>query len=482
MTSSAPASPSSYTTTSSTSASPSSYTTTSSTSVSSSTSSRTNSVAPSRSCTDASIRELQTKVLSFCRYRPIPLAARGLQALQLRHRDASPDIQAIFELGHSIIVGRREQSNQRIEGCTRALRTGATNPDVLADIYYQLGMHHKALGQVTEARRTLTLASQQRASDSLLRRNIFFALGELLFDQRQFAEAATALEQSGKDWEPPDQAYISHMIGMAYKYTEQHEKALQFYTNAEKSLDKAKHYESGWPEGVTHESLYISINLDCGIVQEEMGDIFPAQVRYRRVLSKQISDRLRRFIVVRMGCIKVAGGRANEVFNIFQRYARSNTNEPDTKVQILKQIGVEFISRGQLDLAEKTFKKATTIEGSSDRARATAYHQLGLVQYRQEKPDEAEKTFQQEITALTAHPELQALRYSWLGNEYAERGEVEKARDAFEKALALDPQDNFRNHLRERLRSLNHSQQNNDEEPSEEGEESTQASSKRVTP
>jgi len=123
----------------------------------------------------------------------------------------------------------------------------------------------------------------------------------------------------------------------------------------------------------------------------------------------------------------------------FEAYQRSTELDPDNK-DGWNQLGHLYRRIGELAQAERTYLKVLTLAGTDKEYQAIAYGNLGLVYRTQGNLTKAIEFFEKAlaIDESMGNKAGMAIAYGNLGNVYYIQGNLTKAIEFFEKALAID--------------------------------------------
>lgn len=260
--------------------------------------------------------------------------------------------------------------------------------------------------------------------------------------------------------------------------------------SAKQALSKLQDAKAVWSDDAT-------LHYNIGIAQEQLGDSDSARKAYLRAtdIDPTLGDAwvnlagmymrdgsydraLRSYkagirsdgenLALRVGLIGALRGlgRLDEAYDEAKAALKINANSPE----VYNNLGLIYLDRGQLELAQFTYQKALyTLDGADQNA--LLHCNLGIVYVRQAKRAEAKTSFEKALEldpdlvpamvylsdyylqnrnygdtvgllekARTLRPDDPAIRMN-LGVGYRGTGRYEEAKKEFEKALDLDTED-----------------------------------------
>lgn len=172
---------------------------------------------------------------------------------------------------------------------------------------------------------------------------------------------------------------------------------------------------------------------------EKGGDVAAARAELAAVAKRRPEDQ---DVVFARASLEDRNGKHDEAIAIMQELL---DDEPDS-VMALNFIGYSLATRGvELTRAQKLLERAVSLRPDD----GYVLDSYGWLLYQQEKLDEATSVLEQADRLAPDEPEI----LYHLGETYARRGEGTKAKELFNRALNLDPDDRTRVRLEERVKT-----------------------------
>ncbi len=144
-------------------------------------------------------------------------------------------------------------------------------------------------------------------------------------------------------------------------------------------------------------------------------------------------------VLVNYSTLLLLRGRPEEALDLAQRALKNPGYDRPALAHV--NMGLAYSQQGQFELAVAQFRRALTY-----RSLPEAYHNLGLAYNRMERPDAAIQAFREAVRLRPA--------YAGLGDALLAAGQVDEARRALERVIALQPDSPLAAASREKLDRL----------------------------
>ncbi len=133
-------------------------------------------------------------------------------------------------------------------------------------------------------------------------------------------------------------------------------------------------------------------------------------------------------VLVNYSTLLLLRGRPEEVLDLAQRALKNPGYDRPALAHV--NMGLAYSQQGQFELAVAQFRRALTYRGLPE-----AYHNLGLAYDRMGRPDAAIQAFRDAVRLRPTY----AAAYAGLGDALLAAGQVDEARQALERVIALQP-------------------------------------------
>jgi tetratricopeptide (TPR) repeat protein len=377
----------------------------------------------------------------------------------------------------------------------------------VSDIYAELGLLHKELGEVTEAKHFQDLALEIR-KEKLGQHHIKVAdsyrnLGRVCYVSRElkkaedYYEQALEIQKEQLDANHVDIAETYNKLGELFFLTNDLAKAKDYYERAleiqklqldrnhvdisktynnlgkvyceKDDLEKAMNYfqqslKIGKKQlGSHHIEVAVSYG-NLGRVFEVKGDLEEALDHYERELEIKEEKLGPNHYKVANSCDNLGGvyaskGDINEAIEYYERALKIRkeqlgANHVDVAVSYF-HLGNVYYKKDDLEKAKNYYERALEIEkeqlGANHVDVAVSYFRLGNVYYKkydlEKAKDYYERALEIEKEQLGANHVDVAVSYFRLGNVYYKKGDLEKAKDYYERALEIEKEQLGANHV-----------------------------------
>ena len=165
-----------------------------------------------------------------------------------------------------------------------------------------------------------------------------------------------------------------------------------------------------------------------------------AEDAYRQALQRSSP---RPSVLVNYSTLLLLRGRPEEALDLARRALKNPGYDRPVLAHV--NMGLAYSQQGQFELAVAQFRRALTY-----RSLPEAHHNLGLAYDRMGRPDDAIRAFRDAIRLRPTY----AAAYAGLGDALLTAGQVDAARQALERVIALQPDSALAAASREQLDRL----------------------------